>query len=124
MANQSKYSNALVFVEGALLAEHASVTITRMSGALPQHTVAKGLAGFSQGAQETKISVSNAVPLADLELDPGAYMKFGKTVTVTVQAAGKSLKCKGQIIEDSFEHSVNSAATIRFDFHGGPASWE
>lgn len=125
MANQQKYTRALVLADGALLAEMSDVTITRNSGAQPVHTTAKGLAGFSPGSQETTISVSNGVPAADMELDPGAYMKFGKVITLTVQLdSGKSLKCKGQVMQDSFSHSVNSPASLKFEFHGGPSSWE
>jgi hypothetical protein len=124
VSNQQKYSNALVFVDGALISEQNEVTVTRKSGANPVHTTTKGLAGFSQGAPETSISVGNAVPLADFELDPGSYMKFGRVVTITIQAAGKSLKCKGQILEDSFSHSTNGAASLRFEFLGGRSEWE
>ena len=124
MANLIKYTNALVYADGALFAENVSVKISRKSGAIPVHTTPKGLAGFAQGAPETSISVENGVPLADFELDPGKYMKFGKTITLTIQAAGKSLKCKGQIMEDSFSHSANSASSLSFEFLGGLASWE
>jgi hypothetical protein len=124
VANLIKYTNALVYADGALIAEQSSVKISRKSGAIPVHTTAKGLSGFAQGAAETSISIESGVPLADFELDPGKYMKFGKTITITIQAAGKSLKCKGQVMEDSFSHSANSASSLSFEFLGGPSSWE
>ena len=121
--NQQKYSNVSVEVDGALIAENTSITVTRKSGAIPVHTTAKGLAGFAQGAAETMISGENMVPTADFELDPGKYMKFGKMSTITLRCGGKKLDCKGQFLEDTTSGAVNTAATNRFEFHGGKSEW-
>lgn len=120
----SKYTKALVYVNGALLAEESSVTVKRTSGKNAVKTVAKGLAGFSQGAPMTDISVSNAVPSADFELNPGKFINNNDNVEITVVAAGRTLTCVGAILDDNFQHAVDSEGKLDFNFQGGPSDWQ
>ncbi|MRG98210.1 hypothetical protein [Polyangium spumosum] len=124
MANLQQYSKAVVYVNSLLLSEEASVTIKRTSGSQPVKTVAKGYAGESPGSPMTEITVSNAVPSADFELDPGPYLNLVEIVEVTVFAAGRTLTVKGSIIDDNFSHAVDSEAKLEFNFRGGPGSWQ
>jgi hypothetical protein len=124
MANLETYTKATVYVNSSLLSEEASVTIKRMSGAQPVKTTAKGLAGFSPGAPMMTISVSNAVPSADFELDPGPMIASIETVEVTIFAAGRTLTTKGAILDDNFSHAVETASKLDFEFTGQMAQWE
>lgn len=124
MANLETYTKATVYVNSSLLSEEASVTIKRMSGAQPVKTTAKGLAGFSPGAPMMTISVSNAVPSADFELDPGQMIADIETVEVTIFAAGRTLTTKGAILDDNFSHAVETASKLDFEFTGQMAQWE
>ena len=123
MANLQQYTKAVVYVNSSVLSEEASVTIKRTSGSQPVKTVAKGYAGESPGSPMTEITVSNAVPSADFELDPGQFINLLEIVELTVFAAGKTMTVKGSIIDDNFSHAVDSEAKLEFNFRGGPGSW-
>jgi len=118
------YTKALVYVNGALLAEESSVTVKRTSGKNPVKTVVRGLGGFSQGAPMTEISVSNAVPSADFELNPGQFILNNQEVEITIIAANRTLTCVGQILDDNFQHAVDSEGKLDFNFTGGPSDWK
>lgn len=124
MANLQLYTQAVVLVDGTILAEEATVTVRRMTRSQEIFTVNKGYAGESSGAPTLEIDVTSAVPAADFEVDPGKFMKLMKPLEITIVAAGKQLTSKGFILEDSFKHSVNSESTLDFKFRGSFASWE
>lgn len=123
-ADSSNYSKATVYINGLLLTEESSVTVKRTSGKNPVKTVVKGLAGFSKGAGMVEISVSNAVPSADFELDPGQFVFGEEDVEVTIIAANRTLTTTGQILDDNFTHAVDSEAKLDFNFTGQPAQWQ
>lgn len=122
--NLQKYTKAAVYVDGALLSEEASVTIKRVTGAQVVKTVAKGFAGVSPGAPMLTISVENAVPSADFELNPGDYMTELDAAELTIFAAGSTLTSKGFILEDNFSHAVETQSKLTFEFTGQFADWE
>jgi len=117
------YALANVLVNGALLAEHGSVSVNRATNSQAVNTVSKGYAGESPGAANCTISIKNAVPAADFELNPGAFMKALNVVEVTVFVAGRTLTSKGFVIGDAFAHSVNAEATLDISFRGEFADW-
>jgi len=117
------YTLAEVYWNGRKLAEEASVKVARDSKAQVVATVARGFAGMSPGAKDISISVENAVPAADFELNPGEYIDGLVAGEITVFAAGKTLSSKGFIIKDDFSHAVNSEAKLSFDFVGEFADW-
>lgn len=124
MANLSQYSKAVVYINSLVLSEEASVTIKRSSGSQPVKTVAKGYSGESPGSPMTEITISNAVPAADFELDPGQFINLVDIVEISIFAAGRTMTVKGFIIDDNFSHAVDSEAKLEFNFRGGYASWE
>lgn len=124
MANLSQYTKAVVYINDSALTEEASVTIKRSSGSQPVKTVAKGYSGESPGSPMTEITISNAVPAADFQLDPGNFINLLDIVKVTIFAAGRTMTLKGFIIDDNFSHAVDSEAKLEFNFRGGPANWE
>lgn len=119
-----RYTEAYVYIDGRLLAEEASLTISRATNSQAVNTVAKGYGGESPGAASIEISVESAVPSADFDLNPGSFMQTLKPVELTVFAAGKTLTSKGFIISDSFTHGVNTAASISFQFRGSFQDWK
>lgn len=125
MANVQTYSRALVCVNGKLLSEEASVTVTQNSGAQVVNTTAKGFAGVSPGAGNTEIDVDNAVPAAGFEYDPTDPMYNNEPVELAVTLSnGDTLTCKGFIMSQSFKHAVNSESSLSFKFTGGVAKFE
>jgi hypothetical protein len=124
MAGLQLYSLAYVLVDGAILTEEASITVNRATNSQVVNTVAKGYAGESPGAANCEISVTNAVPSSDFEMNPGKYMKGLKEVEIGVLVAGKQLTARGFIISDSFKHSVNNESSLDFSFRGSFADYE
>lgn len=124
MSNLQNYTKATVTWEGALLTEESSVTVQRMSGAQQVKTVAKGFAGPSPGAPMMTIQVSNAVPSADFELNPGQAIKLNTIGEITIFAAGRTLTTKGYIDGDNFSHAVETASKLDFTVIAQYADWE
>jgi hypothetical protein len=122
MANQL-YTNAFVSIDGAVLLQEASVSVSRATGSQPVITAPLGYAGESPGASTMEVDVTNAVPTADFEFDAGAKMKSLKEVELTIYAAGKRLVSKGVIVADTFKHAANSESTYEFKFRGAFAEW-
>lgn len=119
-----RYTKAVVYVNGSLLTEESSCTVKREGGSNPVKTVAKGYGGESPGAAMTMITVKNAVPSADFEFDPGPFINRVESVEITVFAAGRTLTVTGTIFEDNFQHGVEGAAELEFQFRGGESNWE
>ena len=125
MANVQIYSLLYCLVNGKLLTEEASVTLSRATGSQSVMTVAKGYAGESPGAETVEIDITNAVPAADFEYDAGAVMESLQAVEIGLAGpGGKVLTAKGFIISDSLKHSVNSESTYDFKFRGGFARFQ
>ncbi len=118
------YTLAFVTVGGRLLTEHVDAQVNRSTNSQPVNTVSKGYAGESPGAPMVEIDVTNAVPAADFEMDPGPYMENLDVVEIGVLVAGKQLVASGFIISDSFSHSVNSESKLSFKFRGSYASYQ
>src|SRR5688572_19231730 len=102
MSNLQRYSKTTVLWNGQLLAEESSLTVRRISGAQVVKTVAKGFAGLSAVAPMCEISVENAVPAEDCELDTGESIEGLILGELTIFAAGRTLTSKGFIIDDKF----------------------
>lgn len=123
MANLQLYTAAFVYVNGALLSEEASVTVSRATNSQQVITVAKGYAGESPGAAMCEITVESAVPAGDFELNPDKFMTDLKVVEFTVFAAGNTLTFKGFIISDNFSHAANTESKLSFQARGQFAEW-
>lgn len=108
------YSLIYASVDGLLLTEEASITITKNAGLNPVFTVAKGFAGMSQGAPTVEIDVDNAVPSADFEFNPDAKMLEGQTVEIGILMAGRQTVVTGFITSATYSHSVNAESKMSF----------
>lgn len=124
MANMQRYSNAFVFIEGRLLTQESSVKVSIKSGFNPVHTTHEGLAGASEGSSFIEIDVEEAVPSADFDTDPTAYMKTFTVVEVKIVAASKQGIFKCFMTESDFSHSVDSPAKMSFKFIGRLSDFE
>ena len=123
MANLGLYTKALVYWNGKQLTEETSASVSRETNAQIVKTVAKGLAGVSPGAAMITVSVKNAAPSTDFELNPGPFMGGLQVGELTIFAAGRTLTSKGFILKDNFSHAVDSASELDFDFTGQFADW-
>lgn len=112
MANLQLYSNAFVTIDGKLLTEEASVTVEKKSGLNPVFTVALGLAGMSQGATTAEVSIESAVPSADFEFNPDAFMRTGQVVELGIIMASRQMVTKGFITDATYSHSVGDASKL------------
>lgn len=119
-----RYTDAIVYVNGRVLAESSSVDVARTSGAQDVETIVKGWAGISPGSKKVDISIDNAVPSLDFELDAGNFFLKDEPVDLAVYAAGRTMRVKGFFLDDSFNYAVNSNAKLTFKFRGGRAKWE
>lgn len=124
MANVQRYTKAVVYVNSNLLTEESECTVKRDDGGNPVKTVAKGYGGRSPGAPMTMITVKNAVPSADFEFNPGPFLNNTEPVEISIFAAGKTLTVTGFITSDNFQHGVENAASLEFEFEGGPSDWQ
>ena len=125
MSEFALYAQAAVLVDGLFLTQESSVTVARSTNSQAVNTVALGYAGESPGAPMVEITVRNAVPSADFELNPGKFMKKMQEVEIGVLGpGGKQLTARGFIISDNFQHAVNAEATLEFHFRGKFKEWE
>ena len=123
------YSQCEVFINGSKLAEEAQVSIERNTSAQVVNTVAKGFAGVAQGAQVMNIKITNAVPSAAFELNPGPFMGMVsggamQVMELTLFAAGQTLTAKGFVMSDSFSHAVNTESKLEMTIMCEPADWK
>lgn len=114
MANLDLYTSQFITVDGKLLVQETSLSVVKKSGLNPVFTVALGFAGMSQGATTVEVTVENAVPSADFELNPDAAMLTGKVVEIGIIMAGRQTIMKGFITEATYQHSVNEAGKLSF----------
>lgn len=125
MSEFQLYAQAGVIIDGAFLTQESSVTVARSTNSQPVNTVPLGYAGESPGAPMVEITVRNAVPSADFELNPGKFMKTLKEVEIGILGpGGKQLTARGFIISDNFQHAVNSESSLEFSFRGKMKDWE
>lgn len=106
------YTNALIYVDGTLLAEAQQLTVDRETNAQNLLTIAKGFAGLSPGAPMCMISFENAVPSASFELNPGPFMAKLVVKEISIFAAGSTLTTKGFFVSDNFGYAVNSESKL------------
>ena len=118
------YTLVTCYVDGAMLAEEARVTIDRETNAQNVLTVAKGFAGLSPGAAMMMITIESAIPAAAFELNPGFKMKNLVVTEFTFAAAGSVLTTKGFIVSDNLAHAVNSESKLDMKIVAEMADWK
>ena len=117
------YATIEAYIDGSKVAQATSVKLSRTTKAQQVDTMGLGFAGMSEGAKMITVSIDNAVPSADFELDPGSYMTRLRSVELTLFSAGRTLTSKGFIIDDNYSKSTNSPSALSFEFLGAWAEW-
>lgn len=118
------YTSSAVYINSAQLTENASVSIDRDAGFQRVLTIAKGFSGVSPGAKLAMMSISNAVPAAGFEFDPGDVMEGLIPVSVAVFAANSTFITTGFVEKDTFKHAVNQEAMLDISFICQFGKWE
>ena len=123
------YTQAEVFINGSKLAEEAQVSVERNTNAQVVNTVAKGFAGLATGAPVMNIKITNAVPAASFELNPGAFMGMPsggglQVIEITLFGAGQTLTAKGFVMSDNLSHAVNTESKLEMSIIAEPADWK
>jgi hypothetical protein len=118
------YTNTYVTFDSAVLSEATSVKINKNPSLNSVATLAKGFSGINLGAAMCEITVETAIPSADFEFNPDAFMTIGKQVTVGVVMANRQMAAKMFISEADYNAGVNQAASLSIKLIGPLAQWE
>lgn len=125
MASAARYTNCAIDVRGQRLLQAADVDVTRHTNSIEQNTMALGWAGESPGASRMDIKVSNAVPAAGMEYDPGPDAAALTLVPITIHLDdGSFLTTEGIVQSDNFKKAVNANATLEISFKAKFAQWQ
>lgn len=103
---------------GAALAEAESVEVNGSSNDKPVRTLRKGLAGFSNGAEEVGLTIRNAIPLTGYERDFEDLCQLHRTVQFTVQKANVIDTYEGRILSTAASSSVDAPNALNVTFSG------
>jgi hypothetical protein len=124
--NFQQFAKILCTGNGALLSTETHVSITWDPALNPQHTVALGLAGVSQGSRYMTVDIDAAVPSAGPEFDPVPLAGTAEIVELglIIPGSGKQCTTKGFITKASMDHGVNAEAKLTFSLIGAWAEFE
>lgn len=115
----SEYSKPyLLAYRGTVLAEIDSIDVTFTSNDKPVKTLLKGLAGFSDGAEEVSMNGSSAVPLAGFEVDFSALCMGHRTIQFTVREARAITTFEGRLMSTNSKSGVDNPNGLSFSFTG------
>ena len=113
------YSRPYTIAEsGAALAEAESVEITINSNDKPVRTLLKGLAGFSDGAEDVGLTIRSALPRTGFERDFGAWAIAHRNVEFAVREANKISTFKGRILTVTSASTVDAPNAVNVTFQG------
>lgn len=124
MSDLQIYSKASVYINSKQLTEEAEVTVKHISGLKKVGTVAKGLAGWSQGMAEMEIKIKNAVPSAGFEYSPFKAMQNAEVIEITIFAASQTCTTKGVIVDSEFTHGVDKESSLDVSIEARFAAFE
>lgn len=115
----SEYSRPFTIAYlGAALAEAESVEVNGSSNDKPVRTLRKGLAGFSNGAEEVALTIRNAIPLAGYERDFEDLCQLHVTVQFTVRKANVVDTYEGRVMSTAASSSVDAPNALNVTFSG------
>ena len=103
---------------GAALSEAETCEVTYNSNDKPVRTLAKGLAGFSNGAEDCGITFRNAIPLRGFEKDFAAFCLGHTTLQFTVREANVISTFEGRIMSCVSSSSVDNPNGVNITFMG------
>lgn len=118
------YTVLYTVIDGTLLAEEQTVSISRTTNAQLIHTVAKGMSGVSPGSPIIEWDVESAVPSGGFEFDAGKKMLgLIPTQVYVLGPGGMALKGQAFIISDTITHAVDSPSKYTFKAVGPMSLW-
>lgn len=114
------YSKGALFIDGVLVAESVEFSMDKKNNDQKVVTQNKGFSGISQGAEETEIKVTSAVPKVGVDMDYDDMRKSRKVIEVALVARGKKQLCKGFISDVSENYSATAESKLSFTIMAGP----
>lgn len=124
MAQSILYTNTYTTLDSAVLSEVTTVKINKNPNLNVVSTLARGFSGVNLGAAVCEITLESAIPSADFEFNPDAFMTIGRLVTVGVVMANRQMQTKMFISEADYSAGVNQAASLSIKLIGPLAPWE
>jgi hypothetical protein len=119
-----KYTGCAIDIHNQRQLESSTVEVDRTSGAVDQHTMAKGFAGQSPGSPMMTIKVTNAVRSVGFDYDPGPDMLALAIVPLTIYVDGAFMRCTGIVQSDNFKKAVDANASLEITFKCEFAQWQ
>lgn len=113
------YTQGLIFVDGMIAMEEVSFNVDYSTNDNVVVTQARGFAGITPGAGQTKVSITTAIPRAGYEID---YYKraIARTPCELVGWRGSSkINLKGFIMSIGEKHGVNTTSEAAIEFVAG-----
>jgi len=117
-SNLQLYTKLFAFVDGKILGQSNSVSITFKSNAQIINTIVYGFQGLSPGSAHIEFSIDNVVPSKDFELDPTPYIGQLKKVELVFDGASRNLRINGFITDSNFSQSTDSPSKLTFSGMG------
>jgi hypothetical protein len=117
-----KYDRVVVYINGQLMAEEATVSMKFISGLSKVKTVVKGFAGVCKGSEEVDISMSSAIPVDGFEFMP-ASLPQGTVINVAAYTASKTYSADAIVMGYDISHSTDDHAKISLDIAGQYQDW-
>lgn len=124
MSALQDFANAFVYLDGLLLTTSSQVTVEKKSGLNMVETTVLGLAGAVRGSSRVEISVENAIPSADFEVNPDPFMETGRIVEIKIVMGSRVSIHNGYLTDATYSHSVNDASKVNVKFTGKFGNFE
>lgn len=119
MADIDEYSGpGIIYFNNRILAEVSDATLTDTSNDNAVYTLRKGLAGFSNGAEEADVEFTNMVPAKGAEQRFGQITRGHQTVTIVVKFGKETTTLRGRLSTSRKTMSHNSPNSIAVSFKG------
>lgn len=110
---------AEVYINGRLMAEAKSTSIKISANNNPVLTMAKGLAGKSDGPRQSEATIENAVPIKGFEVAFHEHLLTGATVTLTIRTAGQRWNIPMWVEEVDLTNATDKDAGYSATLKGG-----
>lgn len=120
MSSLQIYDRGVFFLNGQLLVESQSVSVTVDPALNEVMTSQKGFAGVSPGAEKTTLDVSAAIPRVGLEVDVLKFIRAVDVVEVILFLGSAKYKGKGFVNNLKMDTGTDRAAGYSFTMVCGP----
>lgn len=118
MASGEMSKGFVVRIDGIDLAYYSEVTQETTSEDKPVKTIPLGLAGFSDGAEMSNVTLKSAVPIEGREQDFKEFCRLHVTKTFSVRGAGKTVSVRGRFMSVRETSGVDNPNEVDIQFSG------